>query len=110
MSMNVKQMIEETGKTWHFSKDTKYSDRDMELQYLALALGGEAGELQNLVKKIVRRKHHTDGHSNDDMEKDLPHEMVDVMYYLFRMADLLQIDLERSFTEKMEINRARYNK
>lgn len=108
--MNIKDMIEETGKTWHFSKDTEYSDRDMELQYLALALGGEAGELQNLVKKIVRRKHHTVGHSEDGMEAGVPHEMVDVMYYLFRMADLLQIDLEKAFVEKMEINRARYNK
>lgn len=108
--MDVRQMIEETRKTWHFSSDTEYSDGDMELQYLALALGGEAGELQNLIKKIVRRKHHTDGHSEDGMERDVPHEMVDVMYYLFRMADLLQIDLEKAFTEKMEINRARYNK
>jgi hypothetical protein len=32
------------------------------------------------------------------------------MYYLFRMADLMQIDLEKAFDEKMEINRARYNK
>jgi NTP pyrophosphatase (non-canonical NTP hydrolase) len=108
--MDVKQMIEETGKTWHFSRDTDYSERDMELQYLALALGGEAGELQNLIKKIVRRKHHTEGHSEDGMEKAVPHEMVDVMYYLFRMADLLEIDLEKAFREKMEINRARYNK
>src|SRR5208283_4075235 len=108
--MNVKQMIEETGKTWHFNKDTDYSDRDMELQYLALALGGEAGELQNLIKKIVRRKHHTEGHSEDGMENDLPHEMVDVMYYLFRIAALLDIDLDKAFVEKMEINKARYNK
>ncbi len=108
--MDVKQMIEETGKTWHFSKDTEYSDRDMELQYLALALGGEAGELQNLIKKIVRRKHHTAGHSSDDLEREVPHEMVDVMYYLFRMASLLEIDLDKAFTEKMEINKARYNK
>ena len=108
--MDVRQMIEETGKTWHFSKGTDYSDRDMELQYLALALGGEAGELQNLIKKIVRRKHHTTGHSDDNLEQQVPHEMVDVMYYLFRMAALLGIDLEKAFTEKMEINRARYNK
>lgn len=108
--MEVRQMIEETGKTWHFSKDTEYSDRDMELQYLALALGGEAGELQNIIKKIVRRKHHTTGHSNDELEKEVPHEMVDVMYYLFRMAALLEIDLDKAFVEKMEINKARYNK
>jgi len=108
--MNLKQMIAETGTTWNFSKDIDYSDRDMELQYLALALGGEAGELQNLIKKIVRRKYHTDGHSDDGMEGQVPHEMVDVMYYLFRMAALLDIDLEKAFDEKMKINKARYNK
>jgi NTP pyrophosphatase (non-canonical NTP hydrolase) len=108
--MDLKQMIEETGRTWHFNSDTEYSDKDMELQYLALAVGGEAGELQNLVKKIIRRRNHTDGHSNDDLEKDVPHEMVDVLYYVFRMADLLEIDLEKAFVEKMEINKARYNK
>lgn len=108
--MDVKQMIEETGKTWHFSKDAQYSEKEAELLYLALALGGEAGELQNLVKKIVRKKHHTDGHTKDTLEGELPHEMVDVMYYLFRMAALLEIDLEKAFNEKMEVNRQRYNK
>jgi NTP pyrophosphatase (non-canonical NTP hydrolase) len=108
--MDVKQMIEETRTTWNFGKDNRYSDRDAELEYLALALGGEAGELQNLVKKIIRRKYHTDGHSADGMEKEIPAEMVDVMYYLFRIADLLEIDLDKSFTEKMAVNKARYKK
>ena len=108
--MEVKQMIEETRTTWNFGKENRYSDRDSELQYLALALGGEAGELQNLVKKIIRRKYHTEGHSSDGMEKEIPPEMVDVMYYLFRMADLLGVDLDKAFAEKMAVNRARYNK
>lgn len=108
--MNIKEMVEETKGTWNFSTDTKYSDSDAELEYLALALGGEAGELQNLIKKIIRRKYHTEGHSSEGMEKEIPEEMVDVMYYLFRMADLLGIDLEKAFSDKMAINRARYNK
>ena len=108
--MNLKEMADESAKSWVFDRDSKYEGLDQEMLYVTLAIGCEAGELQNLVKKIIRRRNHTDGHSNDDLEKDVPHEMVDVLYYVFRMADLLEIDLEKAFVEKMEINKARYNK
>ena len=36
------------------------------------------------------------------------HELSDVLMGLIRLADLLDIDLEQAFLEKMQINRAKY--
>jgi len=36
------------------------------------------------------------------------HEMADVLFYLIRLADKLDIDLASSVVEKLELNRAKY--
>ncbi len=36
------------------------------------------------------------------------HEMADVLVYLVRLADKMDIDLYDAFVEKMELNRAKY--
>ena len=36
------------------------------------------------------------------------HELADVFYYLLRLADTLQVDLEQAFLEKMQHNQAKY--
>lgn len=107
--MDLKTMTDQTAETWHFDLKSEYSPKEREMLYLAIALGGEVGELQNLVKKTIRRKYHTKGHSDDGLEKALPSEMADVLYYLLRLSDSLGIDLDKAFIEKMEINRKRYN-
>ena len=36
------------------------------------------------------------------------HEMADVLAYLVRLADVLEVDLAAAFAEKMALNRAKY--
>lgn len=57
--------------------------------YTALGLAGEAGELANKAKKIMR-----DG---DDfrLRNDMRDELGDVLWYLARLSDELGIDLAR---------------
>jgi NTP pyrophosphatase (non-canonical NTP hydrolase) len=36
------------------------------------------------------------------------HELADVFYYLLRIADVLDVDLEKAFFEKMQHNQKKY--
>ena len=45
---------------------------------------------------------------NPANSKAVAHELVDVFYYLLRLADVLDVNLEDAFWEKMRHNRAKY--
>lgn len=70
-----------------------------ELQYLALGLAGEAGEVANKVKKLYR-----DGDSQEKRD-ELPKELGDVFWYLARLCDALDMApedvLSMNFTKLM---------
>lgn len=83
-------------------------DKDMDfttsnLLFLSNALLGEAGELANFVKKIVR-----DGET-EDMWKELDFEVVDVFIYLAKLIKLIKCDFDNAWDEKHEELRGRYN-
>lgn len=70
----------------------------MVLAYLGLGLAGEAGEVANKVKKLIR-----DG-TPDDFKATLVDELGDVMWYLFRLIDELgcqAVDVASRNTEKL---------
>jgi NTP pyrophosphatase (non-canonical NTP hydrolase) len=58
------------------------------LAYLALGLGGEAGEIQNKLKKVLRGDY-----SADTIKDDLGAELGDVLWYLAVLAETLGLDL-----------------
>lgn len=58
------------------------------LTYVALGLAGEAGELANKVKKLMR-----DGDSFEAREA-IKGEVGDVLWYLARFADEMRLDLD----------------
>lgn len=62
--------------------------------YLAVGLGGEAGELLNIVKKLAR-----DGTSPEMLQK-LAYEIADVQAYLNHLAEQFFIDAEQAFIFK----------
>lgn len=75
-----------------------------ELMYAALGLTGEAGEVSNKIKKLFR-----DG---DSAEKraELAKEIGDVMWYVARLAHVLNINLEDVLAEnqaKLESRKSR---
>lgn len=61
------------------------------LQYLALGLNGEAGEVADKVKKIVRDKGGAYTAADEDA---VAKELGDVLWYLARMADVLNYTLD----------------
>ena len=53
----------------------------------------------------------TEEHSyvrNRSKVKEISYELSDILMYLIRLADILDIDLIAAYREKMEINRAKY--
>lgn len=56
----------------------------MALVYTALGLSGEAGEIANKVKKILRD---SNGVVTNQVREDLAKELGDVLWYLARLAD-----------------------
>lgn len=65
----------------------KYSQRELRVYFLVLALAGEVGEMANLVKK--------DWRGDPDYERrrqDLGKELIDVLNYGFMLAIELGID------------------
>lgn len=74
------------------------------LSYTALGLVGEAGEIANKVKKILRDY---GGRVTTDVKKDLAKEVGDVLWYLARFADEIGYPLEVIAQENLDKLRSR---
>ncbi len=68
-----------------------YPDVEKNLYYPALGLGGEVGEMQNKIKKIMRDD---GGTLREEVRQNLIDELGDVLWYCAAMAIELHIDLE----------------
>lgn len=76
--------------------------------YPALGLGGEAGEVIDLIKKQMRRQTQPD----QDWLQELKLELGDVLWYLTRMAHTAGFTLEdiaAANTEKLNARRTQNN-
>lgn len=107
--MNLEDLKKESKKTWSpLPEGLTYSPKDVEMLYIATCLGGETGELLNKVKKSFRVKYYTKGHAEENVEEHIKEEVADVLYYIARLAALLEIDMEKEFMKKMDENIKRY--
>jgi NTP pyrophosphatase (non-canonical NTP hydrolase) len=98
-----------TRKTWTIpATGKKYKPKDIEMLYIATCLGGESGELLNKIKKVFRYKYFTKAHSEKDLAKKVKEEMTDVLYYVSRLADLLDVNMEKELESRMKENVKRY--
>jgi NTP pyrophosphatase (non-canonical NTP hydrolase) len=84
-------------------------DRDWEQFHspknLAMALAAEAGELIEHFQWIPER----DSYQLDAGKRaEVGHEIADVMLYLIRLADRLDIDVEHAVATKLAANEAKY--
>lgn len=66
------------------------------LMYLALGLNGEAGEVAEVVKKAFR-----DGYELEVLRERIMQEGGDVLWYLARLADVLDIPMTSLFSANM---------
>lgn len=65
------------------------------INYLTLAICGEAGELANLIKKVWR---------GDQIDKEhIRGEIADIRIYLEHLAHHLDVDLDRACESKLDV-------
>jgi deoxyadenosine/deoxycytidine kinase/NTP pyrophosphatase (non-canonical NTP hydrolase) len=76
------------------------------VEYATLAMAGEVGELANFVKK-ARRATWLGGDSQPGLEGART-EITDVLAYLLKLANLLDLDFTGEYLEKMSVNRLRF--
>jgi NTP pyrophosphatase (non-canonical NTP hydrolase) len=72
----------------------------LEILYLSSGLGGETGEVQNQIKKLIR-----DGYT-DSIKDKIHDELGDVLWYVARLCATLGLDME----EVMQYNREKLEK
>lgn len=65
------------------TRQTAVYPKENAIEYLALGLNGEAGEVAEKVKKQIR----------DDEDKDIVSELGDVLWYLTRLTDELGVSM-----------------
>jgi len=72
---------------------------------LVMALAGEAGELVEVFQWLTE----TESANLDAAQKEAAaHELADVLIYLVRLADRLDVDLDLAVSEKLRINAEKY--
>lgn len=74
---------------------------------LSMAVAGEAGELVSEFQWLTAEESRRDELTNEKLN-DIKMEIADVAIYLFRLADVLNVDLAEVMREKMRINETRF--
>ena len=72
---------------------------------LAMALAGEAGELLEHFQWLTPEQ---SGSLSPDKHRQVAHELADILIYLIRLADKLEVDLVPTAWDKIALNEARY--
>ncbi len=72
---------------------------------LAMAVASEAGELVDVFQWLTEEESR---HLSEEERRLATEEVADVLIYLLRLADKLEIDLQRAVVEKMEANERKY--
>jgi dCTP diphosphatase len=74
---------------------------------LAMALSGEVGELTEIFQWLSEAQ--ASAIMKDPKKAEaVRHEIADVFFYLMRLSDVLGVDVEKAFWEKMQLNAAKY--
>ncbi|WP_354642919.1 nucleotide pyrophosphohydrolase [Kitasatospora camelliae] len=74
---------------------------------LAMALSGEAGELLELFQWLTPEQSSA-VMADPGRGQQVREEIADVLAYLLRLADVLDVDVEQALTDKIAANRAKY--
>lgn len=75
------------------------------LEHLIVCTLGELGEFANIVKKIKRGDF-----TLADKKDELSEEITDVFIYLLKISNQMNIDLEKEYFKKMNINKTKFEK
>lgn len=71
------------------TSETAIYPKEKALEYLTLGLVGEAGEIANKVKKVLRG----DKEADEAFKKDLKAELGDVLWYMAQICETMDLSL-----------------
>ncbi len=74
---------------------------------LSMAIAGEAGELVSEFQWLTAQESMKDSLEPDKLS-DIEMEIADVAIYLFRLSDVLGVDIANAMRKKMAINESRF--
>jgi NTP pyrophosphatase (non-canonical NTP hydrolase) len=74
---------------------------------LAMALSGEVGELAEIFQWLSEEQSNKENISNEDLSK-VREEVADILLYIIRLSDKLDIDLDQAILDKLKINESKY--
>ncbi len=74
---------------------------------LAMAIAGEAGELAAEFQWLTEEESIIEALSEEQI-RDIRLEIADVQIYLYRLIDVLKINIFDAVREKLEINKSRF--
>src|SRR5210317_1842473 len=101
--MNLKKIKQKINK---FVKDRDW-DKFHSPKNLAMALSVEASELVEIFQWQEKDDYKLEKFEKKTLE-NTKEEVADIFYYLIRICDKMNIDLEEAFFEKMEQNKNKY--
>ena len=74
---------------------------------LTMALSGEVGELSEIFQWLTEDQSNKEKISDEDLAK-AREEVADILLYIIRLSDKLDIDLEQAVLDKLKINKDKY--
>lgn len=72
---------------------------------LAMAITSEAGELADIFQWLTEEESR---HLSAENKRRAMEEIADVLIYLLRLGDRLEVDLQKAVLDKMELNDRKY--
>jgi NTP pyrophosphatase (non-canonical NTP hydrolase) len=93
-------------KLRNFSRERDW-DQYHSPKNLAMALAAEAGELLEIYQWLTEQE---SNNPDDKIRKQTSEELADILIYIIKMADKLNIDLVDSVNNKIAINEKKYPK
>lgn len=79
-----------------FTRTTVIYPKEKAVEYLGLGLASEAGEVAGLIKKSIR-----DNTSSQELKQKLNKEIGDVLWYIVRLCDEYEIDIDQVVATNM---------
>ena len=101
--MNIKEIQKKLRK---FAKERDW-EQFHSPKNLAMALSGEVGELAEIFQWLSEDQSNKENINDEDLLK-VKEEVADILLYIIRLSDKLDIDLDQAVMDKLKINESKY--
>jgi len=101
--MNIKEIQKKLRK---FAKERDW-EQFHSPKNLAMALSGEVGELAEIFQWLSEDQSNKENINDEDLLK-VKEEGADILLYIIRLSDKLDIDLDQAVMDKLKINESKY--